>query len=42
MPAEERRSRLESTRAHVRSNDLAAWIAAQLDDLDRVSSGVTP
>ena len=36
MPAEERRRRLEATRAHVRAHDLAAWIAAQLEDLDRV------
>ena len=34
MPADERRRRLEATRAHVRAHDLAAWIAAQLDDLD--------
>jgi trehalose 6-phosphate synthase len=40
MPAEERRERLAGLQAHVRANDLAAWIAAQLDDLDRVSSGV--
>jgi trehalose 6-phosphate synthase len=38
MAPEERRARLEATRAHVRRNDLAAWIAAQLDDLDRVSA----
>jgi trehalose 6-phosphate synthase len=40
MAPEERRRRLDALQAHVRSNDLAAWIAAQLDDLDRVSSGV--
>jgi trehalose 6-phosphate synthase len=40
MPPEERGERIAALRAHVRSNDLAAWIAAQLDDLDRVSSGV--
>jgi trehalose 6-phosphate synthase len=34
MPADERRRRLEATRAHVRGHDLAAWIAAQLHDLD--------
>jgi trehalose 6-phosphate synthase len=34
MRADERRRRLEATRAHVRGHDLAAWIAAQLDDLD--------
>jgi trehalose 6-phosphate synthase len=36
MPVEERRERLEAIRAHVRSHDLARWIAAQLEDLDRV------
>jgi trehalose 6-phosphate synthase len=41
MSQDERRHRLESIRAHVRENDLAAWIAAQLADLDRVSTGVT-
>jgi trehalose 6-phosphate synthase len=40
MAPDERRARLEATRAHVRTNDLAVWIAAQLEDLDRVSSGV--
>ena len=34
MPAEERRRRLEETRAYVRDHDLASWIAAQLADLD--------
>jgi trehalose 6-phosphate synthase len=32
----ERRRRLEGLRAHVRTHDLAAWIDAQLTDLDRV------
>jgi trehalose 6-phosphate synthase len=41
MAQDERRHRLESIRAHVRENDLAAWIAAQLADLDRVSARVT-
>ena len=41
MAPDERRARLESTRAHVRRNDLAAWIAAQLGDLDRVSARVS-
>jgi trehalose 6-phosphate synthase len=36
MAPEERRRRLEETRACVRRHDLAAWIAAQLADLDRV------
>jgi trehalose 6-phosphate synthase len=41
MPADERRRRIEGTRAHVRENDLAKWIAAQLADLDRVSDRVS-
>ena len=41
MPLEERRRRLEATRAHVREHDLAKWIAAQLADLDRVSDRVS-
>ena len=36
MPTEERHRRIEETRAHVRAHDLAAWIAAQLADLDAV------
>jgi trehalose 6-phosphate synthase len=40
LPPEERRERVDAIRTHVRANDLAAWIAAQLDDLDRVSSRV--
>jgi trehalose 6-phosphate synthase len=36
MDADERRRRLEALRAHVRAHDLAAWIAAQLADLDSV------
>jgi trehalose 6-phosphate synthase len=42
LPADERRARIEAIRAHVRENDLAAWISAQLEDLDRVALGVTP
>jgi trehalose 6-phosphate synthase len=34
MAAEERRARVEAIRAHVRENDIAAWIEAQLGDLD--------
>ena len=41
MPADERHRRLEATRAHVRENDLAGWIAAQLADLDRVSDRIS-
>jgi trehalose 6-phosphate synthase len=37
MAVDERRRRLEALRACVREHDLAAWIAAQLADLDRVS-----
>jgi trehalose-6-phosphate synthase len=37
MAAGERRRRLDALRACVREHDLAAWIAAQLADLDRVS-----
>jgi trehalose 6-phosphate synthase len=36
MDAGERRRRLDGMRAHVRRHDLAAWIDAQLADLDRV------
>jgi trehalose 6-phosphate synthase len=35
MPAGERNERLESIRAHVREHDVAEWISAQLEDLDR-------
>ena len=38
MAPEERRARLEATCAHVREHDLAAWIAAQLGDLDRIAA----
>ena len=41
MAPEERRRRLEAIRAHVREHDLAAWIAAQLADLDRVADRVS-
>ncbi|MDQ3876681.1 MAG: trehalose-6-phosphate synthase [Actinomycetota bacterium] len=34
LPAEERRARLEGLRAHVREHDVAAWIDAQLADVD--------
>ncbi len=36
MPVDERQYRLEALRATVRKRDLAAWIAAQLGDLDGV------
>jgi trehalose 6-phosphate synthase len=35
LPEHERRGRQQRIRAHVREHDLAAWIAAQLDDFDR-------
>jgi trehalose 6-phosphate synthase len=38
MAADERRTRLEAICAHVRARDLASWIAAQLEDLDRIPS----
>jgi trehalose 6-phosphate synthase len=38
LPAEERRERLEAIRSYVREHDLAAWIAAQLADLDRIAA----
>jgi trehalose 6-phosphate synthase len=39
MEPSERRRRIDAIRAHLREHDLAAWGAAQLDDLDRVRSG---
>jgi trehalose 6-phosphate synthase len=36
MDPAERHSRLDALQTHVRTHDLAAWIAAQLADLDRV------
>ncbi len=41
MPAGERRKRLEAICEHVREHDAAAWIEAQLADLDRRAAGVT-
>ncbi len=41
MPVGERRARLEGMRAQLREHDLAGWTAAQLGDLDRVSSGAS-
>jgi trehalose 6-phosphate synthase len=35
LSAEERRARIEAIRTHVRTHDLAGWIAAQLADFDR-------
>jgi trehalose 6-phosphate synthase len=39
LSSEERRERIEAIRAHVREHDVAAWIAAQLADLDRIALG---
>jgi trehalose 6-phosphate synthase len=38
MPLDERRARCEAIEAQVRENDVAAWIEAQLADLDRVAA----
>jgi trehalose 6-phosphate synthase len=38
LPQAERRSRLQAIQQHVRANDQAAWLAAQLADLDRAST----
>jgi trehalose 6-phosphate synthase len=35
MPGAERRARLDAIREHVREHDLAAWVSALLEDLDR-------
>jgi trehalose 6-phosphate synthase len=40
MPLDERRERLDAIRSHVREHDVAAWIEAQLDDLDRRAARV--
>jgi trehalose 6-phosphate synthase len=41
LPVKERRARLDAIRAHVREHDLARWLAAQLDELDRASARVS-
>jgi trehalose 6-phosphate synthase len=38
MPVAERRARLDAIRAHVRAHDVTDWLAAQLDDLDRLTA----
>jgi trehalose 6-phosphate synthase len=40
MSADERHDRLEAIRSHVREHDIGAWIAAQLEDLDRSAARV--
>ena len=42
LPVEERRARLEGIRSHVRRHDLATWIDAQLEDLDRWAARAAP
>jgi trehalose 6-phosphate synthase len=37
MGSEERRARADAIRAHVRSHDIARWIASQLEELDSVT-----
>jgi trehalose 6-phosphate synthase len=41
MPAGERRERLQAICDQVREHDVAAWIEAQLADLDRCAAGVS-
>jgi len=41
MPARERRERLQAICEQVREHDVAAWIEAQLADLDRCAAGVS-
>jgi len=38
MARDERRARLEAIREHVRTHDVGAWLATQLEDLDRWSA----
>jgi trehalose-6-phosphate synthase len=38
LPPETRSAWLAAIRAHVRANDLDAWVAAQLGALDRAST----
>jgi trehalose 6-phosphate synthase len=38
----ERRRRLEAIQAHVRANDITAWIEAQLEDLDAIAGTRLP
>src|SRR3954447_12713731 len=41
MAREEGAQRLQAIRTHVRTNDLAAWIDAQLAELDRIAESVS-
>jgi trehalose 6-phosphate synthase len=41
MSESQRRQRIDSIRVHVREHDLAAWIDAQLNDLDRLAAGAS-
>ncbi len=38
MPDEERSRRADAVREHVRANDVRAWVAAQLDDLEALGA----
>jgi trehalose 6-phosphate synthase len=40
LPASDRRARAEAIRSYVHEHDLAAWLDAQLADLDTVAAGV--
>jgi trehalose 6-phosphate synthase len=40
LPEGERRTRLAAIRTHVREHDLAAWVEAQLADLDRSTAAL--
>ncbi|MGN6431829.1 MAG: alpha,alpha-trehalose-phosphate synthase (UDP-forming) [Gaiellaceae bacterium] len=40
LPVADRRRRLEAIRSRVREHDVARWLAAQLDELDRASARV--
>ena len=40
LPREERRMRLRSIQTHIREHDLAAWVDAQLSDLDRSTAAL--
>jgi trehalose 6-phosphate synthase len=41
LPPDERHARLDAIRSHVREHDIARWLAAQLDALDRASARVS-
>jgi trehalose-6-phosphate synthase len=39
MPADERRTRIDAIRKHVRAHDVSAWIDGLLEDLDDIAKG---